>query len=168
MAYELIETIEVGAGGAASIEFTSIPQDGVDLAIKLSSRVAGTFGLTFKFLTLTFNSDSTGPNYVNRNLRGNGSSTTSQVTSFDGVGATVSSSATSNTFGSAGIFISNYSSSLNKSYSLDAISESNSTEALQSIWAGSYSTSSPITSIQIGSSGDSFVQYSTASLYKIY
>jgi len=31
MSFELVETVTVGAGGASSIEFTSIPQDGTDL-----------------------------------------------------------------------------------------------------------------------------------------
>jgi hypothetical protein len=35
MGYQLIETIEVGSGGAASIEFTSIPQDGVQFLTTL-------------------------------------------------------------------------------------------------------------------------------------
>ena len=40
----LIQTITVGAGGASTIEFTSIPQTYTDLCIKLSNRQSGTGG----------------------------------------------------------------------------------------------------------------------------
>jgi hypothetical protein len=42
MGYQLIEHIEVGSGGAASIEFTGIPQDGVDLVLLASLRTDAT------------------------------------------------------------------------------------------------------------------------------
>ena len=38
MGMQLIEHIEVGSGGAASIEFTGIDQTGQDLLLKVSSR----------------------------------------------------------------------------------------------------------------------------------
>ena len=38
MGMTLIETVEVGAGGASSIQFDSIPQDGIDLVIRMSAR----------------------------------------------------------------------------------------------------------------------------------
>ena len=38
MGYELIQTTEVGSGGASSISFQNIPQDGIDLILKVSAR----------------------------------------------------------------------------------------------------------------------------------
>jgi hypothetical protein len=38
--YEAIETVEVGSGGAADIEFTSIPGTYTDLVVKVSARNA--------------------------------------------------------------------------------------------------------------------------------
>jgi hypothetical protein len=37
--YEAIATVEVGSGGAADIEFTSIPATYTDLVLKLSARI---------------------------------------------------------------------------------------------------------------------------------
>ena len=39
--YTLISSVTVGSGGAASIEFTSIPADYTDLLLKVSMRCAG-------------------------------------------------------------------------------------------------------------------------------
>jgi hypothetical protein len=49
--YEAIATVEVGSGGAANIDFTSIPATYTDLCIKASARFANstTQGLAVKF-----------------------------------------------------------------------------------------------------------------------
>ena len=106
MAMELIETIEVGSGGASSIEFTSIPQDGVDLLLMFSGRDTS----TTENAKITLNSDG-GSNYPTVTLDGNGSSASSS--GFTGTrlrGLQGQSSYTSNTFGSVSIYISNYTS----------------------------------------------------------
>jgi len=167
MAYELIETIEVGSGGAASIEFTSIPQDGVDLVCKMSLR--GGTGSS-QLLQFRLNSD-TGTNYSVIRLVGDGSS----VGSFGGTGNTASflgaissSSDTASTFSNSHMYISNYTSTTNKSIGGDAVSENNATFARQDISATGYTTTSPITSILLYPINGTLEQYSTASLYKIY
>ena len=160
MAMELIETIEVGAGGAASIEFTSIPQDGVDLLVSLSHRTQLTGS------TLTLNDTGLAGNDAIY-IQGNGSSASSnaQSSAFI-VGA--DDSYTANTFGNAQIYISNYTSSANKSVSVDAVTENNATAALSRISAIKFSVTSAITSIKFAPSSGTIEQYSTASLYKIY
>ena len=163
MGYQLIETIEVGSGGAASIEFTGIPQDGVDLVVKVSLRGSGASIEP----SLNFNSDS-GSNYNRIHLRGDGSTASSasasSATSLDLNGFIATSGSTSNTFSNGEILVSNYTSSSNKSVSADGVNENNATTAYAAIVAGSYSTSSPITSLKITKG---MVQYSSASLYKI-
>jgi len=162
---QLIERIEVGAGGAASIEFTSIPQDGTDLVVKMSLRGSQATDATGIFFN--FNND-TSANYDRVYLRGSGSSvntssSTSDTTFFtNGNGST----STSNTFTSAELYISNYASSNNKSISLNSTMENNATLAYQMINAISWNNSAAMTSIQIDAQV-SFVEYSTASLYKI-
>ena len=164
MAYELIETIEVGAGGAASIEFTSIPQDGVDLLLVFSGRDTS----TTENAKITLNNDA-GSNYPTVTLDGNGSTASSSaVTGTRLRGLQGQSSYTSNTFGSVSIYISNYTSTTNKSISADEVNENNATTAYQRLAAYSYSTSSAITSIQIASFTANLAQYTTASVYKIY
>jgi len=164
MAYELIETIEVGAGGAASIEFTSIPQDGVDLQVVVSARQ--TTGGNVSLMTL--NSDSSGSNYTFVNLQGNGTNKYTDTISGSNYiyfGGTTSNIRTANTFGNASAYISNYTSSVAKSISTDGVTESNETTAWQTMAANTYTGTSPITTVTISRP---FVQYSTASLYKIY
>ena len=168
MAYELIETIEVGAGGAASIEFTSIPQDGVDLVLALSSRVS----IANPTLSLRVNSN-TSSIYTDIYLQGNGSTanTASATASYLNAGVTSISSDPANTFGNATFYFSNYTSAANKSFSSDAVSENNGTFAYQRIVAGLLATTSAITSVAIAPiafGAYNLEQYSTASLFKIY
>jgi len=50
-----ISTVQVGAGGAASINFTSIPQTGTDLALVMSGRLSA--GNVRTYALLRINSD---------------------------------------------------------------------------------------------------------------
>tara|TARA_R110000796_G_scaffold250243_1_gene378989 strand:+ start:460 stop:963 length:504 start_codon:yes stop_codon:yes gene_type:complete len=165
MGYQLIETIEVGAGGAASIEFTGIPQDATSLVCIVSSRSSN----DSNYLAITFNNDDfVADNYTRRALRGTGSFAESDSSTSSGLAlfGTVPSGATANTFSSNSITVSNYTSSAAKSISVDTVGENNGTLAIQSLTAGQWSVASPITICKLWTSGN-FVQYSTASLYKI-
>lgn len=168
MAYELIETIEVGAGGAASIEFTSIPQDGVDLLL-IYSLASDYTGLDYSPTNIRLNSDS-GSNYAWIALRGSGSGVSSDSNASDTeiYNFTINTfKTTSNVFSNAQLYISNYTSTSDKSISIDGVTENNATSAIAQIQAAKYSTSSGITSILIDPVAGNLVQYSTASLYKI-
>ena len=167
MRKELIERIEVGAGGAASIEFTSIPQDGVDLLCVLSGRAAT--GSNWANLNFQFNND-TGTNYPYVTLLGRSDSGVATISATQdwlrvqeaiGGGGT-----TSDTFSNNAIYISNYTSSVDKSVSVDSVNENNATAARQVLVAGKHNTTDPVTSIKLFMSSN-FVQYSTASLYKV-
>lgn len=165
---ELIETITLGSS-AASIEFTSIPQDGTDLVLVLSGRI--TQNASYWQMEMQFNGD-TGSNYAWRSLYGDGSgsvaSTNSTTTSIR-VGYVQANSASSlaNTFNSQQIVIPNYASSAAKSTSSESVTENNSTSTRAWLAAGSWTGTSAITSIKLESAGFDFMQYSTASLYKI-
>lgn len=175
MAYELIETIEVGAGGATSIEFTSIPQDGVDLLCVISGR--GTQESPYSPVGVFLSGDLTTTNYNTRSLFGNTTSS-GQVLSTSGnfrpFFQIPAADTTSNTFGNAQILISNYSSTSAKSMSFDSVTESNLSTSVAggevnlAILASTHTTSSATSSIQLNILVGNFVQYSTASLYKIY
>lgn len=67
--FELISTITVGAGGAASVSFTSIPSTYKHLQVR--GVVRGNAGAATDSSLLRFNSDS-GSNYTYHNLSGNG------------------------------------------------------------------------------------------------
>tara|TARA_R110000803_G_scaffold80014_2_gene145745 strand:+ start:383 stop:883 length:501 start_codon:yes stop_codon:yes gene_type:complete len=163
MGYQLIETIEVGVGGAASIEFTGIPQDGVDLVI-LASAGVGTGGP----IQMRLNGDS-GSNYNYKNLRGNGGIASSTGTSQTEMEIGLGESSDANTVGSYSVYISNYTSSIAKSVSCDAVGEGNVASAYKVITAGNYTGTSPVTSALLKSwnVGYPFEEYSTFSLYKI-
>ena len=60
--FTLIASSTVGAGGASSIDFTSIPSTYTDLVIKASLRSDRNTG-SATYLTITFNND-TGSNYA--------------------------------------------------------------------------------------------------------
>ena len=76
---------------------------------------------------------------------------------------------TSNTFSNTEIYIPNYTSSNNKSISVDAVTESTSNPIYASIVAGLWANSSAISSIKLAPmyGSLSYVQYSTATLYGI-
>jgi hypothetical protein len=168
MGMELIETYEVGAGGIAAIEFTAIPQTGVDLVLKVSSRLdAAQFEGQIQFNGDTASNYSSVRLYVNGNGNFNGSASGSSL-SFIGMGR---SDATANTFASDSIYVSNYTSSVAKIVSIEGASENNSASAFGyaiGIGAGKWSGTTAITSLKLFAASSNFVQYSTVSLYKIY
>lgn len=158
MTMQLISTITVGSGGAASIEFTGIPQDGTDLLVISSLRhsVDNAGG------TLSFN---TGGTFTRRRLLGTGSAASSDTATVDYQVNT--STSTASTFASGAIYVPNYTSGAAKSYSVDSVNENNASLANQSIIAGLWSETAAITSVTLTPGSGNFVQHSTASLYKI-
>lgn len=164
--YEPIATVTVGSGGAASIDFTSIPGTYTDLQILLSSR--GTNSSATEWVSLKFNASSTG--YSSRWLEGNGSGAPGSFTGPTNrgyAGVHSAATATASTFGNFSIYIPNYASSNNKSYSSDTVSENNATAATAELGAGLWSNSAAITSITLTPDSANFAQYSTATLYGI-
>ena len=161
MSMELIETIEVGAGGASSIEFTSIPQDGVDLLCVVSAR--NSWSAADRTAVIAINGSTADKSGIK--LQGNGSS----VSSGSNVNFTVqAATTTANTFTSVQLYFSNYTSSSNKSFAIEQATENNATAVEHLIQANLWSQTSAITSLGFSFGDGNFVEYSTASLYKIY
>jgi hypothetical protein len=112
-------------------------------------------------------------NRSDRALRGSGTVAVSYTTSNGHIGYIPAASDTANTFGSTLIYIPNYTSSNNKSFSADVVMENNNTSnggAFMVLDAGLWSQTAAITSITINTSsggGSNFVQHSTATLYGI-
>lgn len=161
--YNKIATVTVGSGGAANIEFTSIPATYTDLCLVLSLRSARSD--TDDSVALEFNSSST--NLSMRRILGTGSSASSASTSTIPI-RLVADTATASTFGNTCIYIPNYASSNYKSVFIDNVTEANATLAFAELVAGLWSSSSAITSIKLTSQNAANVkQYSTATLYGI-
>ena len=162
--YTLIASSTVGAGGAASIDFTSIPSTYTDLCIKLSTRFASTSTL----IKITYNGVTTG--YSRRGVVGENNAAASYSASDAFVAYTDSSSNTANTFGNSEIYIPNYAGSNYKSASIDSVKENNNVpDAVVALQASLWSNTAAITSISLSdlSGGQSFLQYSTAYLYGV-
>jgi hypothetical protein len=157
----LISSVTVGAGGAASINFTSIPQTYTDLILVVSGRstvsgVGDTAKIAINGSTATFTS---------KVLEGSGASVSSANTTYQ-TGGIVGSTSTTNTFSNFSIHLLNYTGATNKSWSVDSVTENNATTAYQDLVAGVWATTSAITSISLTLVvGPNFAQYSTAYLY---
>ena len=151
----------------ATITFSSIPATYTDLLVKISAR--DTYASVSTAFYLEFNGN-TGANYNMRRLRGTGSAadsySESNTTTINLYNIKPGSSATANTFGNAEIYIPNYTSSNNKSVSVDGVGENNATEAYAALFAGLWAQTNAITSIKLYAE-TSFVQYSTFYLYGI-
>ena len=161
--FTLISSVIVGAGGAANIEFTSIPATYTDLLLSLSSRSTQTQANGGAAAYVGFNTYATAA--TSRALRGQGSGSPASFT--DNQFVINASDFTASTFGNAYIYIPNYAGSNAKSFSVDSVSENNATLAEAQFNAQLWNVTSAITSIKITPVGGNFAQYSTAYLYGI-
>jgi len=158
--YESIATTTVGAGGAASVTFSSIPSTYTHLQIRAIARVN-----IVDWVQIRFNSDS-GSNYSYHYLNGSGSvaqagagaSTTSTVTSILAPNAT-------SVFGAAVIDILDYANT-NKFKTVRSLTgfDDNSTGGIN-LTSAAWRSTSAITSIVI--SVNTLQQYSSFALYGI-
>ena len=169
---QLVSTVTVGAGGAASIEFTSIPQTGTDLVLVLSARnVRAAFWNT---LGIRVNGAIATGRYVSRRLIGAGGSGVASATStsdsaFFG-GISPASDTTANTFGNSQFYFPNYANTTtNKTVSMDSVAENNGSQGYNGLSAAIINSTAAITSLMVLSpdGAGNFVQNSTASLYII-
>ena len=163
---ELIQTVTVGSGGAASIVFGTggtLPTNYDDLLLVYSLRSAQSGGddqavLSFNGVTANFSS---------RYLLGTGSSAVSGTLARY-AGQIVPAPNIANTFASGQLYIPNYRSNVAKSYSVDSVTENNATTAYQDIIAGLWNQTDAINQIAISAlSATNLVQGSSASLYGI-
>ena len=164
----LIETVTVGAGGASSIDFTAIEAvAGADVSVLISARTdASGIATEYRF---QFNGD-TSSVYYTKSVAGDGSGInlrTAGPTSFLENLSLQKNGATANTFGNGELYISNFSSTQDTVASFTAVSENNAGEAYQGVAAFYRDVAEAITSIKIYATAGNFMQYSTASLYKI-
>ena len=164
--YVKIASNTVGAGGAATVTFSSIPATYTDLVIKLSAR--GDSSTSTKYTIYgTFNGSTS--SYSGKYLEGNGASAASGAMPTTGFGAGNFDNATftANTFGNSEIYIPNYASANYKSVSVDATTENNATTSYADFYAGLWSNTAAITSVTLTPEAGNFVQYSTFTLYGI-
>lgn len=166
MAIELVGTIEVGAGGAASVQFTSIPQTAKNLLVLASGRHENT-----QFL-MTINNVAAGVNYGDRNIIGSGSSAFSNSNGAGGekfwVGVQNYPSTTTNTYSNHSITISNYTSTeAYKTVLAEGANENNASEAYAIISGGRILVNSAVSSVEFFGASGNWLQNTVFSLYLI-
>ena len=127
----LISSATVGAGGAATIDFTSIPQTYTDLVVKISSRDAS----AGEWNNLDFRiSGISSSDYTAQTTYGVGNSAGVGVETNTSAGMRVyhqGNGTTANTFGNIEFYFPNYTStSNNKTVSVDYVTENNATAAI--------------------------------------
>lgn len=164
-AYVPIQTYTL-TSTASTIDFTNIPQNYTDLYIVLSGRSSRS--AVNDVLYMKFNDSTSG--YSSKILEGNGASATSysgSSSAFTDIFGIPAASSTASTFGSVSIYIPNYTSSNNKSISVDGVGENNATTAYADLYAGLWSNSSAVTKITLYNIISTFTANTTATLYGI-
>jgi hypothetical protein len=164
---QLIAKQTVGAGGAASVTFSNIPQTFTDLKVVMSYRTNR--AQIYDQLRVRFNGD-TASNYSFKALFGNGASvdwdqaTTTSLQLAIGQG----NSATASTFSNGDFYLPNYRASTSKSVSSDLVGENNATTAYASLYAGLWTGTAAINTILMyPESGGLFNEFSEFWLYGI-
>jgi hypothetical protein len=159
----LIETKTLGTT-AASIEFTSIPQTLTDLVVVISARTSASATSEELLLHLNGSSASFTSIFLYGNPPGgNAPSGSGGLTAGNASGNT----STANTFGSSNVYIPNYTSSTNKSFSVESVSEHNGNAAFPFLVAGLWSNTAAITSLLVKPGVNNFLAGTTISLYGI-
>jgi hypothetical protein len=105
--YESIATVDVGAGGAATITFSSIPQTYTHLQIRCFARSTGPTNGENTYIY--FNNTSNSTNYAWHVLRGSGSSVTAAGGANARIVANVGTTNTANTYSTMIIDVLDYS-----------------------------------------------------------
>jgi hypothetical protein len=163
--YVLLERTELNAS-AASVTFANIPQTGyTDLKIVMSARLtsAGYDSTPWNSGNIAFNGTTITSGKL---LAGTGSAAVSD--SNAAAAFTTDTDATANTFGNFEMYVPNYTSSNNKSVSVDLVTENNGTASVCILEAILSTVTASITTISFTPTGGySYAANSTFSLYGI-
>jgi hypothetical protein len=165
--YTLISS-NVLSSTASSVTFSAIPSTYTDLALRVSART--NYGAISDYLQIYFNG-STAANYSDTTLWGDGASVFTLRNSNANLSeaSTMSANnATANTFGSAEIYIPNYTASQNKPVGAFGVAESNTTSFSSSFGvvadASLWRDTTAITSITL----DAYGTYQIGSSFYLY
>ncbi len=168
--FESIATVTVGSGGAADVEFTSIPGTYTHLQIRWIARSARS-GFADDNMAMQLNGN-TGNNYAWHQLNGNGTAASAAADSSIAnlrCGRMTGATAGASTFGVGVIDILDYTNT-NKYRTVRTLSgEDNNGDGLITLFSGLYQSTTAITSIKLFSQtgANNFAQYSHFALYGI-
>ena len=166
--FESIATVSVGSGGAANVEFTSIPATYTHLQIRILAR--GTNASASIYQKIQFNSD-TSSIYADHYLLGDGASASAGASinaAFIGVGSTTGASATASIFGTIIVDVLDYANThkFKTIRNLEGF-DVNGSGGFVMLTSGLYRSTSAITSIKLTPSAGNYAQYSSFALYGI-
>jgi hypothetical protein len=164
--YVKIKEIIVPSGGLSSIDFTGIPQEFTDIAIKASLRSSASS--TRANLLLTLNND-TSLVYTRRELyHEDGAIGSENSVASRQIGGLNAANSYANTFTSCEIYIPNYTEAKHKTVSVECYQPTNSSTGY-SVWYTTlqYANQGPITSISLTPGSGVFTEYSSISVYGI-
>ncbi len=167
--FESIATVTVGSGGAANVEFTSIPATYTHLQIRVLSR-NDRAATNFNNIAFQVNSD-TGANYNSHLLRGDGSSVIAaadtSVSSIDFI-IQPASGATASVMGAFVLDILDYANTNKFKTFRGLLGVDNNGSGYSGLMSAAYRSTSAITSIKFfSSSSGNITQYSHFALYGI-
>jgi hypothetical protein len=161
MSIFLIETKTL-ATTTAAISFESIPQDGTDLIIKASLR-HNAANATGTYISFNGTSSNLSGRYINALAPNQPTST-----SLAGYIGSTTDDVTANVFNNTEVYISNYSGSTAKAFNSENVTENNGANlSYLNITCGLWADNSPITSLSIFTTSNSWRAGSTISLYKV-
>jgi hypothetical protein len=163
--YQLISAQTLTAN-TASVTFSNIPQNYTDLLLKISVRTTNTqYGETVRIKPN--NSASNGFARVMRGFSGTSTSayTYSNVLAMNN---SLGDGATASTFASIDVYIPNYTSSNYKSFSGDAVSETNASDGRVELNASLWSDSAAITSLVLDNDAGSPFSFTANSTFTLY
>lgn len=142
MTMTLIQSITVDSSGPLIVEFTAVPQSFTDLVVVGSVRANRATPMDEMRIRLNNSTATSGPR-----LRGNGVSASSVTDNIPELANGTTS--TANTFSNFQIYVPNYTSAAEKTFSVDGVTENNATEAYQSIMAGNTEITATVTSVRL-------------------
>ena len=168
--YESIATTTVGAGGAASVSFSSIPSTYTHLQIRALVRTNRT-GTSGDSIVVRFNSD-TAANYSNHQLNGDGATVSvfgaASSTSWNYVERAASNGMTSGIFGAVIIDILDYANTNKYKTGRELGGVDANGSGIINLASGGWRSTSAINAISLAAgAGTGFIQYSSFALYGI-
>ena len=164
--YESIATVTVGAGGSASVSFSSIPSTYKHLQIRGIGRTDR--AVTYTSNIIRFNSDSTNTNYSQHELLGNGTAASAGGGANSSIYTLIpGTSTTASVFEGDIIDILDYADT-NKYKTVRILSgyDANGSGVIF-FGSGSWRNTSAISSISLTATSGNIVQYSSFALYGI-
>ena len=164
--YESIATVTVGAGGSASVSFSSIPSTYKHLQIRALSRTDR--AVTYTSNIIRFNSDTTNTNYSQHELLGNGTAASAGGGANSPIYTLIpGTSTTASVFEGDVIDILDYADT-NKYKTVRILSGYDGNgSGVAFFGSGSWRNTAAISSISLTATSGNIVQYSSFALYGI-